>query len=66
MSAAPAASPALRIGDVAPNFTAETTQGAIDFHQWMGGQWFVLVSRTHHSSFWSISYMQPIPYHCTN
>ncbi len=41
MSAAPVATPALRIGDQAPNFTAETTLGAIDFHQWMGGQWFV-------------------------
>jgi thioredoxin-dependent peroxiredoxin len=35
---------ALRIGDEAPNFTAETTQGPIDFHQWIGNQWVVLFS----------------------
>ena len=26
----------LRINDVAPDFTAETTQGPIQFHQWIG------------------------------
>ena len=26
----------LRINDLAPNFTAQTTQGQIDFHQWIG------------------------------
>jgi alkyl hydroperoxide reductase subunit AhpC len=35
---------ALRIGDEAPNFTAQTTQGPIDFHQWIGTQWAVLFS----------------------
>jgi thioredoxin-dependent peroxiredoxin len=35
---------ALRIGDEAPNFTAQTTQGPIDFHQWIGNQWAVLFS----------------------
>jgi thioredoxin-dependent peroxiredoxin len=35
---------ALRIGDTAPNFQAQTTQGAIDFHQWIGEQWAVLFS----------------------
>jgi len=35
---------ALRIGDEAPNFTAQTTQGAIDFHQWIGNQWAILFS----------------------
>ena len=35
---------ALRIGDEAPNFTAQTTQGAIDFHQWIGNQWVILFS----------------------
>ena len=35
---------ALRIGDEAPNFTAQTTQGSIDFHQWIGNQWAVLFS----------------------
>src|SRR4029453_1136375 len=34
----------LRIGDEAPNFTAETTQGRIDFHEWIGGGWAVLFS----------------------
>jgi thioredoxin-dependent peroxiredoxin len=34
----------LRINDVAPNFTAETTQGPIDFHQWIGDGWAVLFS----------------------
>ena len=35
---------ALRIGDTAPNFQAETTEGAIDFHQWIGDGWAVLFS----------------------
>src|SRR5438094_10607496 len=35
---------ALRIGDEAPNFTAQTTHGTIDFHQWIGDQWAVLFS----------------------
>jgi alkyl hydroperoxide reductase subunit AhpC len=34
----------VRIGDEAPNFTAETTQGPIDFHQWIGDQWAILFS----------------------
>ena len=35
---------ALRINDTAPNFTAETTQGAINFHDWIGNGWAVLFS----------------------
>jgi alkyl hydroperoxide reductase subunit AhpC len=35
---------ALRIGDTAPNFTAQTTEGQIDFHQWIGDKWAVLFS----------------------
>lgn len=34
----------LRINDIAPNFTAETTEGAIDFHQWIGDNWAILFS----------------------
>jgi thioredoxin-dependent peroxiredoxin len=35
---------ALRIGDAAPNFTAQTTEGEIDFHKWIGDKWAVLFS----------------------
>lgn len=34
----------LRINDTAPNFTAKTTQGTIDFHQWIGDSWAILFS----------------------
>jgi alkyl hydroperoxide reductase subunit AhpC len=34
----------LRLGDLAPNFTASTTEGSIDFHQWLGNSWGVLFS----------------------
>src|SRR6185437_12510037 len=34
----------LRINDVAPDFTAETTQGTIHFHDWIGDNWAVLFS----------------------
>ncbi|NHN37247.1 peroxiredoxin [Pseudomaricurvus alcaniphilus] len=34
----------LRINDQAPNFKAQTTQGEIDFHQWIGDGWAVLFS----------------------
>jgi thioredoxin-dependent peroxiredoxin len=34
----------LRINDTAPNFTAGTTHGPIDFHEWIGGGWVVLFS----------------------
>jgi alkyl hydroperoxide reductase subunit AhpC len=34
----------LRLGDTAPNFTANTTEGIIDFHQWLGNSWGVLFS----------------------
>jgi alkyl hydroperoxide reductase subunit AhpC len=35
---------ALRIGDTAPNFQAETTEGKIDFHQWIGDGYAILFS----------------------
>jgi len=35
---------ALRINDAAPNFTAQTTHGPIDFHQWIGDSWAILFS----------------------
>lgn len=35
---------ALQLGDTAPDFTAETTDGPISFHQWLGDSWGVLFS----------------------
>lgn len=35
---------ALRIGDLAPNFQQESTEGTIDFHQWVGSSWAILFS----------------------
>jgi len=34
----------VRIGDEAPNFTAETTEGRITFHDWIGDKWAILFS----------------------
>jgi len=34
----------LRIGDTAPNFDADTTEGRINFHDWLGDSWGVLFS----------------------
>ena len=35
---------ALRLGDIAPDFSAQTTQGNIKFHEWIGDSWAVLFS----------------------
>lgn len=34
----------IRLGDIAPDFTAETTKGTINFHDWKGDSWAVLFS----------------------
>ena len=35
---------AVRLGDTAPDFTADTTQGTVHFHEWLGDSWGVLFS----------------------
>jgi len=35
---------ALRLGDTVPDFTAETTQGTIRFHEWLGNSWCIFFS----------------------
>lgn len=35
---------AIRLGDTAPDFTAETTEGTIKFHEWLGDGWGILFS----------------------
>jgi alkyl hydroperoxide reductase subunit AhpC len=48
---------ALRLGDVAPNFSAITTKGPIDFHGWLGNSWGVLFS--HPADFTPVCTPQP-------
>ena len=40
----------LRINDIAPNFTASSTQGEINFHDWIGDGWAVLFSHPKHKT----------------
>ncbi len=35
---------AIRLGDTAPDFTAETTEGPVSFHEWLGDSWAILFS----------------------
>lgn len=35
---------AIRLGDTAPDFTAQTTEGTINFHEWLGDSWGMLFS----------------------
>ena len=35
---------AIRLGDTAPNFRVQTTEGEVDFYDWMGDHWAVLFS----------------------
>ena len=34
----------LKLGDVVPDFSADTTTGRVDFHDWLGGSWAMLFS----------------------
>jgi hypothetical protein len=46
----------IRLGDVAPDFTAETTIGTIHFHEWLGDSWGVLFS--HPKDFTPVCFVQ--------
>ena len=35
---------AIRLGDVAPDFSADTTEGPVSFHEWLGDSWGILFS----------------------
>jgi thioredoxin-dependent peroxiredoxin len=44
MSAVATESKPIRLGDVAPDFTADSTQGKIEFHKWAGDSWVIFFS----------------------
>src|SRR5688572_13377664 len=43
-AATPMENQAIRLGDIAPDFVAETTEGTIQFHKWLGNSWGILFS----------------------
>lgn len=44
MTATLAATPSLQLGDIAPDFKANTTEGPLSFHEWIGDHWCILFS----------------------
>ncbi|KAF8679681.1 Proteasome subunit A N-terminal signature Add an annotation [Rhizoctonia solani] len=54
--------PSLRLGSVAPDFSAETTQGPIRFHEWLGNSWGVLFS---HPADFTPKWVVPVDQVCT-
>ena len=64
--------PVLKLGDVVPNFDAETTEGKMNFHSWLGGKYFdftiffklqyFLISRIFLLGSWAILFSHPADY----
>lgn len=44
MMTSPSIHPSILLGGIAPDFTAQTTQGEIDFHKWLGNSWCIFFS----------------------
>ena len=44
---------ALRLGDTAPNFTAETTHGTLDFYEYLGDSWGIFFSHPYARRNWA-------------
>ena len=36
--------PNIKLGDIVPNFTADTTEGEMNFHEWIGDSWAIMFS----------------------